>query len=285
MTSPERTFRVVSHKPGILKTFAPFGGTQDMGVSAPADSAPHDLWWATQDWAVQVLQAGLSLPQLTAPTTGFVAGLDRRWLSREVGTLLKRDVPRFFEQRGIEWRKEHRSVVVSIPAEHTELIPPDVMLSVDLADNELGRFATLPGDMMLQLDQMLPCVVEVRCWIAGKEVTASAPYRLGMVSWDSSLFYEMLFHTEARGLAEAAENFARQLADDIDGPPGYAVDIGATVDGTTTVLRAWPAWAADPLHADPAGVFRSLAASHDFDGTHGQWTWNPDRRVYDRTAL
>jgi hypothetical protein len=280
----DRPFRVISHKPGILKTFEPFGGKPDIGVSVESGTGSHDLWWMAHDWAIQVLKAGIALPQLTSPTPGFVASLDERWRNREVGTLLKRDIPRFFEQKGTDYRLKHHQVVVSIPAEHTELMPPEVALSVDLADGELGRFASLPGDILLQLDQMLACVVEVRCWIADKELTGSAAYRLGMVSWDSSLFLEMMLNDEGRKLADTGIEFAQKMAADTDGPPGYAVDIGVTLDGTATVLRAWPSWAADPLHAEPAGVFRSLVAAHDFDGLHTPWRWNPDRRVYDRNS-
>ena len=63
-----------------------------------------------------------------------------------------------------------------------------------------------------------------------------------------------------------------------------AAPLGPMLARAENALRAWPAWAADPLHADPTGVFRALAASHDFDNLHSSWAWNPDRRVYERPA-
>jgi hypothetical protein len=281
----ERPFRVVTHKPGLVRLFESFGGRQDTGVTVDPDTAALQLWWIPQDWAIQVLNAGIALPQLTAPHPGWIASLDRKWLNRDVGTLLKRDIPRFFEQKGTEYRAAHRQVVVSAPGENSELLPPVAMLSVDLADNEWGGYSALPGDMMLQLDEMMACVVEVRCWVAHGEVTAAAPYRIGMLGWESSLFLEMMYNTQGQELTAKAVEFAGKMAAGVEGPPGYAVDIGATLDGTTTVLRAWPAWAVEPLHGDPVGVFRSLAASHDFDGTQGRWTWSPDVRVYQRPPV
>ena len=281
--SEAQAFRVVTHKPGTVTFFAPFGATQDIGVSVDADKAAQDLWWMSQDWAVQVLQAGIELPQLTAPTPGWVAGLDQKWLNREVGTLLKRDIPRFFAQHP-EYCESHPQVVISIPAEHTELVPDRLMSSEQLAAGEMDGLDGLPDDMLLQIDSMMACVVEVRCWIANGELTVACPYRLGMIGWDSTLFLEMLFNSQGQELTQTAARFAQELAASVEGPPGYAVDIGVTLEGTPTVLRSWPAWAADPLSAEPSAVFAALAASHDFDQTHQRWRWNPDMRAYARLS-
>lgn len=279
-----RPFRVMTHRPGLVKLFETFGGRQDTGVTVDPETAGLQLWWIPQDWAIQVLNAGIALPQLTAPPRGWIASLERKWLNRDVGTLLKRDIPRFFEQRGEEYQATHRRVVISAPGEHSELLPPVAMLSADLADGEWNEYTELPGDMLLQLDEMIACVVEVRCWVAHGEVTAAVPYRIGMIGWESNLFLEMMYNAQGQELTATAVEFAQGLASEVEGPPGYAVDVGVTIEGTTTVLRAWPAWAVDPLHADPAGVFRSLAASHDFDGNQTKWAWSPDARVYRRPA-
>lgn len=280
--STTRPFKVVTHKPAMVAVLAPFGGTQDVGISVNSDTADQTLWWMTPDWAIQVLNADIALPQLTAPTPGWLAGLPQRFLNRQVGTLRKCDIARYYEKHP-QAAIEHPQIVLSTPGEVSDLMPPQVVLAADLiAGNFPTGFDRLPETTLLQLDQMLPCVVEVRCWIAHGEVTAAAPYRLGMVGWDSSLFLEMLFNNEGQSLTQGAVDTARVIAADVDGPPGYALDIGVTVDGVVTVLRAWAAWAAEPLHADPTGVFAALAASHDFDHTAEAWRWNPDRDVYAR---
>lgn len=277
-----RPFKVVTHKPAIVAVLAPFGGTQDVGISVDNDTAAQTLWWMPTDWAIQVLNAGIELPQLTAPTPGWLAGLPERFRNRKVGTLRKADIPRYYAKNP-DVAESHPQVVLSTPGEMSDLLAPQVVTAADLAQGILPPgYERLPDSTLLQLDEMLACVVEARCWVAHGEVSAVAPYRLGMVGWDSSLFLEMLFNADGQKLTEGALDAARVIAKEVDGPPGYALDVGVTVDGITTVLRAWPAWAVEPLHADPTGVFTALAASHDFDHTAAAWRWNPDRNVYTR---
>lgn len=278
-----RPFLVVTHKPGVVSVFSTFGAEQNIGINVDPSTAAQTLWWMNQDWAAQVLAAGIELPQLLAPDAGWVATLDRQWLNREVGTLRKVDVPRFFAKHP-QYLTDHPQVVVSAPAEHTDLLSPQILKSVDLAQGNLGPFDRLPDASMLQLDEMLACVVEVRFWIADGQVTAAAPYRIGMVGWESTLFMEMLLNAQGQELTQKAADAAVEVAATVSGPPGYAIDLGVTLDGTVTVLRAWPAWAADPLHADPLGVFMAITAAHDFENAAPQWRWSPDMAVYDRAV-
>lgn len=277
------TFRVVTHKTGLVRFFEPYGAQSDLGVSVDSDKAATDLWWMPQDWAIQVLNAGIELPQLLAPTPGWLAGLPVEFKNREIGTLLKRDIPRFFRKHP-EYLEKHPQVVLSVPGEHTELVTPRVVVSEHLAEGVVPGFESMPDDVLFQLDEMLPCVVEVRCWVADKTVATAAPYRIGVVGWDSALFLEMLFNAEGQELQRQAVEFAQKLAAETEAPPGYVIDVGVTLDGTCTALRAWPAWAVEPLSADPAGVFAALVAAHDFDQNHPDWRWTPDRRVYERPA-
>jgi hypothetical protein len=269
----------------MVKLFEPFGGKADLGISVQSDTASQTLWWMAQDWAVQVLNAGIELPQLTAPPAGWLAGLPQRFLHRQVGTLRKADIARYYAKHP-QSAQDHPQVVLSVPGEITELMPPQVVQAEDLAAGLLPPgFDRLPDSTLLQLDQMLACVAEVRCWIASGEVTAAAPYRLGMVGWESALFLEMMFNAEGQKLTQGAVDTAQVIAREVHAPPGYALDLGVTVDGLVTVLRAWPAWAAEPLHAEPVGVAAALIASHDFDGISQTWRWNPDRLVYRRDHL
>lgn len=283
-TADARPFRAVTHKTGIIKILERFGAVPDPGATIDSDTAAQTLWWASQEWASQVLATGVALPQLTAPTWGWLSVLPSRFLGREVGTLLKRDVPRFFDQHP-EYLDSHPWVVVSLPGEQTEFAPPLLLSVADLAQGHIKGFDRFPGDVLLQVESPFPCVVEVRCWVAHGEVTAHVPYRLGEVGWDSSLFLEMLSNVEGRELTGIALDVARNLAGSVDGPPGYVVDLGVADDKTAVALRSWPSWAADPLSADPAGVFQSLLAAHDFGNEHPDWTWSPDLRVYERLTI
>lgn len=286
-TPASRQFRVVTHKTPLAHCFDKFGAEQDLGANVDPASVAQTLWWCSQDWAAQVLLAGVQLPQLLAPTPGFVTGLDREFLNREAGTLRKKDIPNFYAKHP-RFLAEVPTVVVSTGTDHSELMSPVVAQAEDLAQGILpAPYDSLPEEVMVQLDQPLGCVVESRYWVAHRELTAACPYRMGMISWESPLFLEMLFNNQGRDLLAIADAAATSLAAEADGPPGYAVDLGVTLDGTVTVLRAWPAWAADPFSADPTGVLRAIAAAHDFENTADldRWRWTPDLRIYDRSRL
>lgn len=283
-TATARPFLVVTHKTPLSRLLAPYGAEQNLGGTVDPEMAALTLWWCSQDWASQVLAAGVALPQLLAPTAGFVARLDRKWLNREVGHLRKRDIPAFFAKHP-GYLDEHPQVILSVGAEHSELRPPVVALSGDLAGAVFpSPYDGLPGDVVLQIDQPLDCAVEVRYWITDGQLTAACPYRMGVVSWESPLFLEMLFNTRGRELVGVADDAAKSFAAEVAGPPGYAVDLGVTLDSQVTVLRAWPSWSAEPFSADPTGVLQSLVASQDFDQIVDLdvWRWDPDLRIYDR---
>ena len=282
-----RPFNVVTHKTALARYFGSFGAEQHFGNSADPAAVPLSLWWCSQDWAVKALESGLELPQLLAPTPGFVARLDKKWLSREVGHLRKGDIASFYAKHPGQVT-EHPQVVISTGGDFTELISPAVCAASDLAEGTFpAPYDTLPEDVLLQLDQPVPCVIEVRYWVANGELTAACPYRMGMVGWESSFFLEMLFNEQGRELVAIADETANRFATQVDGPPGYAFDLGVTTDGSVTFLRAWPAWAVDPLAADPTGVWTSIVASHDFDQVvdYDVWRWDPDLRIYDRSRF
>lgn len=282
--SPVRPFKIVTHKPGLTSLLSGYGAVQDIGISVQPETAAQTLWWMPQDWAIQVLRAGIELPQLLAPHPGWLAGLGEEWLHRKVGMLRKRDIPGFYLKHP-HYLEDHPQVVVSTPGENCELLPARVCASAELANGTVTGFDYFPSGSFLQLDEMMPCVVEVRAWVAEKELTASCPYRIGMVPWESPLFLEMMLNPEGNQMVEKVVEFARRLAAEVEGPPGYAVDLGITAQGVVTVLRSWPAWSAEPLSADPTGVYRSLVAAHDFDGTQYEWRWTPDLAVYDRSWM
>ena len=280
-----RTFRVATHRTPFVALFAAQGAIHEQLQTVDAETAAEELWWIPQDNAHRLLSSGVELPQLTAPDPGWIAALGEGWTGRPVGTLRKGDITKFYAKHP-ERLDTDPEVVISIPGEHTELRPPEIAAAPALADGDMrGHFSSLPGHCMVQLDGFMPCVVEARFWIADGKVTAAAPYRIGTISWGSALFIEALTDSTAVQLLEGALDTAERLASEVDGPPGYAVDIGGTMDGQTPVLRAWPAWAVDPLSADPAGVHTAIKASHDFNGDHDRWRWIPDPAVYDRSLL
>lgn len=282
--SVERPFNVVTHKTALARYFAHLGAEQHFGNSADPDTAPLSLWWCPQDWAAKAAKANIDFSQLLAPTPGFVARLDRKWLGRAVAHLRKGDIVSFYAKHP-DQVTETPQVVVSTGGDYTELIPPTVCPSEDLAKGLLpAPYDSLADDVLLQLEQPIPCVIEVRYWVANGELTAACPYRLGMVGWESNFFLEMLFNDQGRELVSLADDVAHRFAAEVNGPPGFAFDLGVTSDGDVIFLRAWPSWGVDPLGADPTRVWTSIVAAHDFDQIvdYDVWRWDPDLRFYDR---
>ena len=286
-TTLTRPFLAVTHKSPLVRSFEPFGAVQEFGGNVNPDTASQTLWWCSQDWASQVVQAGVDIGQLLSPTPGFVAGLNQRWLHRKVGTLRKRDVPGFYAKHP-DYLTNYPTVILSTGTEHSELLAPVVASTTDLAQGTFpAPYTGLHDGVLIQLDEPLSCVAEVRYWVAHGELTAACPYRLGMIGWESSLFLEMLFISQGRDLITLADETAKNFAAEVEAPPGYVLDLGVTLEGQVTVLRSRPAWSAEPFSADPTGVLRAIVASHDFDRSvdYDRWRWTPDMKIYDRSHL
>jgi hypothetical protein len=69
---------------------------------------------------------------------------------------------------------------------------------------------------------------------------------------------------------------AKLVASEGDNPPGFVVDCGITTDGRVVVVEANAAWSSGPYDGDPAGIFRAIEASHDFESEYPQWAWVPN---------
>lgn len=84
------------------------------------------------------------------------------------------------------------------------------------------------------------------------------------------------FEGTAADQTKAAEHFGQAVADATvwNQPPGFSIDVGTTDDGSWQLIKAAPAWAADPLEANPSGVVASILAAQQpgFD----RWKWVPD---------
>ena len=76
--------------------------------------------------------------------------------------------------------------------------------------------------------------------------------------------------------SKAAEHFAQAVAEATAWyqPPGFSIDVGTAPDGSWQLIKAAPAWAADPLEANPSGVVTAILAAQQPGFDH--WKWKPD---------
>jgi hypothetical protein len=84
------------------------------------------------------------------------------------------------------------------------------------------------------------------------------------------------FEGTAPDQTKSAEHFGQAVADATSWkqPPGFSIDVGTATDGPWQLINAAPAWAADPLEANPSGVVASILAAQE-PGIDS-WKWIPD---------
>lgn len=82
----------------------------------------------------------------------------------------------------------------------------------------------------------------------------------------------------------SAEHFARGVvfATAAHQPPGFSIEVGTAPDVSWQLIKAAPAWVADPLDANPSGAVTSILASQE--PGHGHWKWVPDE-MFQRTIF
>lgn len=85
-----------------------------------------------------------------------------------------------------------------------------------------------------------------------------------------------IFEGHTPDQTKAAEHFGQTVADATawNQPPGFSIDVGPAPDGSWQLIKAAPAWAADPLEANPSGVVTSILAAQQPGFDH--WKWVPD---------
>ncbi|MDD4865632.1 MAG: ATP-grasp domain-containing protein [Mycobacterium sp.] len=275
-----RPFRVVTHKNWLAAQFAPMGAVQDFGFDIDPDSAGKTIWWAPGAWAASALLAGVRLPLMSCGP-GWLDHLPRRFTGRRVQTVPVSEVS---EQVADGWPDE---VFAKLPEAKAERFPARLRGSRHLAD-DLVQYA-LPSDTLVQIQAPVEFKTEARFWIAHGEITAHSFYRLhdvidGELIWGSEGFENAVtgpaavihHHDCLRRMGDSL----RELLGDTPTPPGVVIDMGITTDDAVLVVEANAAWSSGPYDADPSGVFRAIAAAHDFADEYPEWAWHPNPALY-----
>ena len=164
-------------------------------------------------------------------------------------------------------------VFVKLPEAKHDSCPARVYRTTHLAET-MQQFG-FPPDALIQDQGVVEFVIEARFWIVHGEVCAESLYRIDDSIWGAETFAQ----TAGRGHSQEALAMLRRtacaVAAEVSAPPGYVLDIGLTAD-KNLVIEANPAWSSGPYDAEPAAVYETIVAAHDFAGEHPQWAWTPN---------
>lgn len=254
-------FRVVTHRNWISEVFKPVGGVHDFGMDIDPTIVNDTVWWAPGHWAARAARAGVTLP-LTSCGQMWMTKQPENLVQRRITVVRAEDVARVFD----EWDADE--LHVKFPEVKTDAFPAEVR-ERKLALSDCGR---LQPDQLIQISDALPFVNEARFFIANREVTAWSWYRLGEY-WIG----EPDFYAQRTPDQDTVLNFASEIARTAKAPNGYTIDIGTSTTGTPLLIEANAAWSSNPYDADITGVYASLVAAHDFDGTQSEWRFNTEQ--------
>lgn len=260
-----RPFRVVTHKRWLAESFAEFGAKQDFGFDINPGTARDTIWWAPGAWVASAAKAGITLP-LMACGPRWLDALPRKYTGREIVTIPLSDAHTISKK----CLREHDQVFVKLPEAKIEPFPAALHGTKHLADTLMQYH--LPSATLIQIQEPVKFVAEARFWIAHREVTAWSWYRISDDIWGSE---EWAPPPATDGISRRFIHQARTVIEDesIAVPPGFVLDIGLTIDGKWIVVEANAAWSSGPYDGNPAGIYRAIIASHDFDGRYPEWAW------------
>lgn len=262
--SAVRPFRVVTDKPWIAERFTEVGAECDLGTEIYAAEALETVWWAPGAWAASARSAGVRLPLLSCGPH-WLSGLPSAFVGRRVAT-------------GPLWRLGLHNNIDGL-GDRVFVKLPEVKLPAVPAATYYGRYLSatlaqfhLPPDTLIQVQEPVEFVAEMRCWVVRSRVRTFSWYRIDDQIWGSDDWSPPPHNapTTLRIL-----HFAQEVARSAAAPPGYVLDVGLTIDGRWLVVEANPAWSAGPYDGDPAGILEAITAAHDFDGRYPEWSWEP----------
>lgn len=239
----------------------------DLGLDVPADTSSTAWWTPHQHVARLAVTPGVRRPSLWSPGPCWLSRLPAEHLRRRVwaGPLEHVATSPLWSPGGRVFAKPAEIKVPGLEAR-----PYATATAVAQAMTERH----LAGTSMVVLSEVVAFVEEYRCFVApgpggAPTVTAASAYLVDGVTWDA--------WEDASSAPDPTEAvaFAQRVADVVDGPAGYVVDVGRLTGGSWAVVEANASWSSNPYHCDPTGVVASVLAAQDPAGDPA-WAWRTD---------
>ncbi len=216
-------------------------------------------WWVTTGHAARLVAAGVDL-QLDC--------VDRRWMSDLPARLTGRHITTTTLQTladqpdtGAGFLKPALAKVDRVPAAWTE----DLRRTAQQAIVD----GTHPDTAIQWTATRLDLAVEHRVYVMDGTAITSSPYLIDGAAWEPTWDA-----TTVPGTTDV-RRFAEQVADSVDCPRSFVVDIGQTTDGTLLVVEANAPWSANPYGCDLAAVTDAVVVA-TCRRPRSPWTWAPD---------
>lgn len=274
--TPDRPFRVVTHKNWLAEQFAPLGAVQDFGFDIDPGTARETLWWAPGAWVASAYAAGVTLPLMSCGPR-WLDGLPEKYTGRAVATLTVEQAIRLAPNFDEKFER-----FVKLPEAKLDRFPARLHEVNRHWGDTLGQYQ-LPPDALIQLQMPMDFVVEARFWIAHGEITTTSPYRFGPTVWGEPGFSGAPEYLPGDGTA--MRKLALEVIANVETPPGFVLDVGVTTDNEAWVVEANASWSSGPYDGDPAGILKSIEAAHDFTGAHPEWAWQPQPALHNAGPL
>lgn len=280
-TRPTEPFRVVTHKNWLAEQFKPMGAVQDFGFDIDAQTAMSTIWWAPGAWVASAAKVGLKLP-LMSNGPYWLDKLPVRYKKRGVVTMTAERCAALWDDHppALIPRGRDRSFI-KLPEAKVDNFPARVHYFNRHWATTIGQYH-LPPQTLIQVQEPMEFEVEGRFWVIGSSVVAKSLYRIHDVVWGDERFNDAF--GDVSGIARDLHAFAREVAEEVEAAPAYVLDVG-TIKGQDdpVVVEANAAWSSGPYDGDPEWIYRTIRASHDFEGKYPQWAWQPNP-VFDKVG-
>lgn len=216
--------------------------------------------------ATRLLNAGVDL-DLLSPGPGWLATVPGHLLGRRLICTRLGKLPSVWDGPGTFYLAEQEYGTLGFETSY-----PDPAAFLRKFNAPSYRSPNLQFGLRVIASTPVKYVDRYRIFIANGQVTASTR----MTAKPHPRRARQFFEGTTPDQTKAAEHFGQAVADATawNQPPGFSIDIGTAPDGSWQLIKAAPAWAADPLEANPAGVVTSILAAQE--PAFGRWKWVPD---------
>jgi hypothetical protein len=276
----EKIIHVVTHTNWMAKELSAandFQIRQSYGIEVPNYTA-EDSWWFPQEVANRLMHAmeeyGKPLPLVISAGADWLMSVPKPYLQRTISNYLVKDLNKQEHGRLKGWWKIPEAKLDKFPAAYRDY----QTLAQDIAE------AGLEPETTLQFTPItLDIAAEYRFYIRRGKSVAGSIY-LKITNSQAETYYDGI--TSPTGNYVKAREFADMVAEEVDGPPAYVLDVAWLADDSLVVLEAnavaFSAWYDSDITQVAELIWES---QHSISAAeYNRWKWVPDTNYLKKVA-